>query len=281
MAVLLVQAASRERDELAAALRARGIEVVETADAESALEAADGGNVDAVLTEVAVLDGEEFGLDGRLEVRCGRPVPVLALAHLADPARRAVLERHGAALLGRPATDVEALAAQIAAAVQSMAAAAKPASESPPALGRMKVERLAVTDEEPIEAPVGADGEAPLVLIVDDDPDARELFAKILSRIGYRTHLVSSAGGAIRFLGKSEGVALIVSDLQMPQMDGLEFKDSMERSAIPFILVTAHDTVEQRNLAKKLGVAAYLSKPIQARAFAKAVREAVLSRRGS
>ncbi len=270
--VLLVHADSEARARLVEALSTRGVDVAGVADVDAALEAADAGGVGAVLVDVPVLEHEDFEIKSRIDVRSGNDVRVIALASIADPARKAVLKRHGAILLERPPEDIDSMAAMVTRGTP----ARRPA---PSGLGRMKVERLATGDDDPLDAPVGPDGAKPLVLVVDDEEDARSLFTDVLQGRGYRVHAVSSANGALRFLGK-EKVDLIVSDIAMPQMDGFELKATLAESDaknVPFIAVAAEDTAERRAIAQRLGIRAFVPKPIQARAFCKLVRGTLLT----
>ena len=119
-------------------------------------------------------------------------------------------------------------------------------------------------------------------MIVDDDELIRSLLKDILAPRGYAVETFSSASGALRWIGKNAAsVAVILSDLQMTQMDGLELKQSLPESLakIPFFLVTGQVTAEHEKIAKSLGVAAVIGKPIQARALCKQVREMIIARR--
>lgn len=266
--VLLVHPDADARARLVEALQLRGVEgVLGVGDVDAALEAADSGNVASVLVDVSILEKEDFEIKSRIDVRSGNDVKVIVLAHLADPARKAILKRHGAILLDRPIEDLDAMAAMVSGGAATRRSAAS-------GLARMKIERLGTTEDEPLDAPVGPGGEKPLVLVVDDEEDSRTLFTDVLQGRGYRVHAVSSANGALRFLGK-EKVDLIVSDIAMPQMDGFELKATLATSAaatVPFIAVAGEDTPERRAIAERLGIAAFISKPIQARAFCKLIR---------
>ncbi len=106
------------------------------------------------------------------------------------------------------------------------------------------------------------DAARPTILVIDDDPAARDLAARILSRDGYR--VVCAAGG-------DEGVAmarefrpdLITLDVIMPQPDGWAvlstLKADTELSRIPVVMISVMDG---KALASALGAAAFLTKPV-------------------
>lgn len=81
------------------------------------------------------------------------------------------------------------------------------------------------------------------ILIVDDDPLAAELSGAILQAAGYRTLLAEQALDALEQLDAHPDVGLIVSDMHMPLMSGLElFAEARERGHdCPFILLTGDD----------------------------------------
>src|SRR5450631_2641002 len=82
------------------------------------------------------------------------------------------------------------------------------------------------------------------VLIVDDHASARESVADVLRHAGYD---VASCASAIEALAKlaQRPVDVVVTDLQMPGMDGLEFIREMERRrlAVQVLMITAHASV--------------------------------------
>jgi len=100
------------------------------------------------------------------------------------------------------------------------------------------------------------------ILIVDDEKNYRLVLAELLRGAGYRVSLAENPFAALELLSR-EGVALILSDLKMPQMDGLEFyRNVVERyGKLPFILMTAYATVETALTALKSGIHDYLLKP--------------------
>jgi two-component system, cell cycle response regulator DivK len=105
----------------------------------------------------------------------------------------------------------------------------------------------------------------PKLLIVDDEPDNIELLARRLARRGF---LVISATSALEGIAKAEAELpdLILMDIKMPQMDGLEatrrLKANPGTGCIPVITLTAHAMPEDRTLALAAGADDYESKPV-------------------
>jgi DNA-binding response OmpR family regulator len=103
------------------------------------------------------------------------------------------------------------------------------------------------------------------ILVVDDDPHAVEILTRMLAREGYAC--VSAAGGAAALeLLRQQPVDVILLDVMMPEMDGLQVcarlrADEMLRE-IPVILLTAKDDMDTRSQGMALGVSEYLTKPI-------------------
>jgi two-component system response regulator GlrR len=98
------------------------------------------------------------------------------------------------------------------------------------------------------------------VLLVDDDPGVRFALTEVLRDRGYGVVAVSSGAQA---LGALTGVDVVVTDLQMPGMDGLELTQRICRAVpgLPVILLTAHGSEQMGQLATARGACGCLSKP--------------------
>lgn len=81
------------------------------------------------------------------------------------------------------------------------------------------------------------------VLVVDDDPLAREMIVAVLEDQGHQVFQAEQAIEALEVLGEQAEVELIVSDLNMPLMSGIDlFRELKEQgSQLPFILLTGDD----------------------------------------
>jgi two-component system OmpR family response regulator len=103
------------------------------------------------------------------------------------------------------------------------------------------------------------------ILVVDDDPEIRRLLTQYLEKNGYRVTAVAEGGGMQMTLERTR-VDLIVLDLMLPGMDGLELcRDLRARSKVPVIMLTARGDEMDRVLGLEMGADDYLAKPFSAR----------------
>src|SRR5438046_5498240 len=102
----------------------------------------------------------------------------------------------------------------------------------------------------------------PTVLIVEDEPKMLRLLELNLSDEGYTTRSAASAEAALSLL-RQESVDLVLTDLRLPGMDGLEFLQAAKRvnAALPVVVMTAYGTVETAVEAMKAGASDYVLKP--------------------
>lgn len=116
---------------------------------------------------------------------------------------------------------------------------------------------------ETVETEVAFDPDKPLVLVVDDNSDIRELVGSIMNE---DYNIVMAANGAEGIRKAAKYVPdLVVCDVMMPVMDGMEccrrLKEEMSTSHIPVLLLTACSQEEQRIAGYDCGADGYLSKP--------------------
>jgi DNA-binding NtrC family response regulator len=102
----------------------------------------------------------------------------------------------------------------------------------------------------------------PAILIVEDEPKMLRLLELNLTEEGYTTHTASDAETGLNTL-RQEKIDLVVTDLKLPGMDGLEFLQAVKRAdaRIPVIVMTAYGTVETAVEAMKAGASDYVLKP--------------------
>jgi two-component system, NtrC family, response regulator HydG len=101
------------------------------------------------------------------------------------------------------------------------------------------------------------------VLVVDDEPRYRALYAQVLSAAGIAVTEAGSAAEAMRLIDAGPP-DMVVSDVRMPGASGLELLASARTKAadLPFLLVTAYGDVRDAVAALKLGAVDYLAKPV-------------------
>ena len=119
-----------------------------------------------------------------------------------------------------------------------------------------------------------------LILVVDDDPGTRKVARANLGLEGFDVLVASCGAEAEARLAEADPLA-VVSDLKMPDMDGISLMRRVHahRPGLPFVLVTAHATVETAVEALRLGAVHYLTKPIRFEELALVLRHAVANER--
>jgi len=102
------------------------------------------------------------------------------------------------------------------------------------------------------------------ILVVDDEKEIRDFLHKALSRIGnFHVELASSGEDALQKIEK-ESFDLVLTDLKMPKMDGLQLMTEIARSKpeILTMMMTGHGTIDSALEAMKRGASDYLMKPL-------------------
>jgi DNA-binding NtrC family response regulator len=102
----------------------------------------------------------------------------------------------------------------------------------------------------------------PTILIVEDEPKMQRLLELNLQEEGYTTHAAADAEAGLNLV-RQEKIDLVLTDLKLPGMNGLEFLQAIKRTnaAIPVVLVTAYGSVETAVEAMKAGASDYVLKP--------------------
>jgi DNA-binding NtrC family response regulator len=110
------------------------------------------------------------------------------------------------------------------------------------------------------------------ILLVEDDPDIRAILSRFLGRRGYAVRAAENGAEALELLGR-EPVDLILSDVRMPRMDGLELLQAVRQQdpEIQLVLMTAYSTVRDAVEAIQAGAADYVEKPIDFRRLERVV----------
>ncbi len=113
------------------------------------------------------------------------------------------------------------------------------------------------------------------ILIADDEPNLRRILAAQLSRDGYDVETVDDGSSAAEFLADNH-VDVLISDLRMPGMDGMQLLKHVvdEHPTIAVVMITAHGTVDTAVEALKVGAFDYVTKPFDKDEFRAVVRKA-------
>jgi chemosensory pili system protein ChpA (sensor histidine kinase/response regulator) len=106
--------------------------------------------------------------------------------------------------------------------------------------------------------------EIPLILVVDDSITVRRVTQRLLHREGYRVALAADGLQALERL-QEELPAVVLSDIEMPRMDGFDLARNIRGDAqmkhLPIIMITSRIAEKHREHAAELGVDHYLGKP--------------------
>lgn len=122
------------------------------------------------------------------------------------------------------------------------------------------------------------------VLLAEDDDDVRYALERLLSRAGYEVVAVHSGGAVLEHLGAAlllkqwqEAPDVIVTDVRMPGVTGLELLEGVRQSGwrVPVVVVTAFGDAELRARAMQLGASAFLDKPLNGPELEQAVAAAL------
>jgi CheY-like chemotaxis protein len=117
---------------------------------------------------------------------------------------------------------------------------------------------------------------SPLILVVDDNLDAREMYCLYLQHTGFRC-LEAASGADAMALAREHRPDLILMDAMMPGIDGwdttAEITSDPILRTIPVVMLTAHAFEEHRQRALAVGAVAFLAKPVLPDQLARAVAD--------
>jgi PAS domain S-box-containing protein len=236
--VLLVEDHSSTRALIRSVLQRAGYEVLEARDGEEAVEVGEnhGGPVHLLVTDVVLprISGPQVA--AQLSLRW----PALRTLYTSGYTEHALnlqgARKAGLAFLPKPFT------------VQGLACAVRN-----------------VLDDPAQAEPVGFEGRAKTVLLIEDDLATREALAAALQDQGYAVASAPNGQEALARLREGQLPSVILLDLMMPVMDGWQFRAEQRRDArlapVPVVIVTASGDVCQK--AAALGAAGYLQKPVE------------------
>jgi CheY-like chemotaxis protein len=107
------------------------------------------------------------------------------------------------------------------------------------------------------------------ILLAEDNPVNQKVAKRVLVHLGYQADIVNNGEEAIRAIA-NKSYDLILMDIQMPEMDGIEATKyirkqelELQTSPIAIIAMTANATEDDQNVCRDAGMSDYISKPIQ------------------
>ena len=122
----------------------------------------------------------------------------------------------------------------------------------------------------------------PRILLAEDDAEMRALVSGDLRRAGYGVVECADGAALLQRLDSANrtvglGVDLVVADVRMPELTGLEVLECVRRADpfTPYIVVTAFGSAETRRAAERLGALAVLDKPFEIKDLLRLVEDAI------
>lgn len=105
------------------------------------------------------------------------------------------------------------------------------------------------------------------VLVVDDSKTARREISRIIHNHGILTLEAENGSTALNILREKEGIVLVFCDVNMPEMNGIDFlaaaKSDERLKDIPIVMLTSEATKDVMDRAKELGVTGWIIKPAE------------------
>jgi len=126
-----------------------------------------------------------------------------------------------------------------------------------------------------------------MILIVDDEPEMRELHQLLLLDAGFQVISAEDGKNAIEIIEKGETpIDVVLSDVVMPEMDGYELckyvKNHEDLPEIPFIFISSLETLEEKTKGFESGADDYITKPLQPKELAYKIKNLLeLNKRNS
>jgi chemosensory pili system protein ChpA (sensor histidine kinase/response regulator) len=128
-----------------------------------------------------------------------------------------------------------------------------------------------------VAAPVDQRPLAPLIMVVDDSLTVRRVSQRFLEREGLRVQLAKDGLDAMEQLAREELPDLILSDIEMPRMDGFDLVRNIRADArlkkLPVVMITSRIAEKHRDYAAQLGVQGYLGKPYDEETLLRLIRQ--------
>ncbi len=114
------------------------------------------------------------------------------------------------------------------------------------------------------------------VLVVDDEQNSREGLSKILTKEGYVVHTAENGKKAL-IEAENNKFDLIITDLRMPEMDGIEVLEKLRKKNkdMGVVIVTAYGEVNSYLKSMNLGAFEYLNKPIHLEELRRVINKAL------
>lgn len=118
------------------------------------------------------------------------------------------------------------------------------------------------------------------ILIIDDSETARNDVAKILTKENFDLIFASTGQEGLEILQKKNTeIDLVLSDINMPEMDGLTMWETLHDLKVsnlpPILMITTETSEAIRNKARKLGVSGWVFKPVDAKSLVTSIKHVI------
>ncbi|WDP87164.1 MAG: response regulator [Desulfobacter sp.] len=113
-------------------------------------------------------------------------------------------------------------------------------------------------------------------MVVDDEPDIRELTTELLERFGYTVHTYENGQTALdAFSNTAIKFDLVLTDMTMPLMTGVDLAKAILKTSpdLPIILCSGYSKTISKQNAKELGIREFLQKPLKNHSLLAAIRK--------
>ena len=247
------------RERLCAALRTRGLQVFSVPDLAGLVDSARQAKLVLVLIDPGLLAKEEVDVRAQVRAKHGYDVQVVALTNRVATEHEEIFQRHGATILEYPLDEV----ARVADWVRDFARRLSTGGRDGGTGGHWIAKGTDGAGQGVVLGAVGKDGAS--IMVVEDEPTFRGFLCEALGLAGYEVWAAASGEEALAFL-LTNGVDLVISDINMPGMDGFELKQRIDQSgasSTPFIMMTADSNADNAANAAAVGVVFILGKPIR------------------
>jgi two-component system chemotaxis response regulator CheY len=108
------------------------------------------------------------------------------------------------------------------------------------------------------------------ILVVDDSHTMREIVCSFLKQNGFDVAQANDGRDGLRQLALDPAIKLVVSDINMPNMDGLtmaeKIRSELGNAAVRIVMLTTEDNAEMRERGKAIGVTGWIVKPFRGEA---------------
>lgn len=117
------------------------------------------------------------------------------------------------------------------------------------------------------------------VLVVDDSESIRHLLSHTLAAQGFKTHVAENGRDALRYFDQAEPLDLVITDLRMPEMDGIsliqEIRTRENYKFLPVLFLTTENQQAKKEQAKMAGATGWIVKPFETQTLLNVIKRVI------